>query len=81
MAPNVAGEERFEDEGTWREAESEIPVLEDSLVSFVCRVTEQIPSGSHTVYLCDVIEIHCAPDEEPPLMYFGGEFSRLSTGS
>jgi flavin reductase (DIM6/NTAB) family NADH-FMN oxidoreductase RutF len=77
MVINVGGDDRFHGAGTWRDGKLDIPILEGSLVSFGCRVIEEIPGGSHTVFLCDVIEVCCAKEETPPLVYFGGKFSGL----
>lgn len=78
MVINVVGDDRFRGAGTWRDGKLGIPILEDTLVSFGCRVLEEIPGGSHTVFLCDVIEVCCEKEETPPLVYFGGKFARLN---
>ncbi|RAR52900.1 flavin reductase (NADH)/flavin reductase [Paraburkholderia unamae] len=77
MVINVVGEDRFLGAGNWREGRLGIPLLEQSIVSFGCQVIEEIPGGSHTVFLCDVIEVSCEREETPPLVYFGGKFARL----
>jgi flavin reductase (DIM6/NTAB) family NADH-FMN oxidoreductase RutF len=78
MVINVAGEDRFRGAGNWREGRLGVPLLEGSVVSFGCQVIEEIPGGSHTVFLCDVIEVCCEKEETPPLVYFGGKFARLA---
>jgi flavin reductase (NADH)/flavin reductase len=78
MVINVVGEDRFLGAGSWREGRLGVPLLEESLVSFGCQVIEEIPGGSHTVFLCDVIEVCCEKEETPPLVYFGGKFARLA---
>ena len=78
MVINVVGEDRFLCAGRWREGRLGVPLLEESVVSFGCQVIEEIPGGSHTVFLCDVIEVCCEKEETPPLVYFGGKFARLA---
>lgn len=78
MVINVVGEDRFLATGAWRDGRLGIPLLENSIVSFGCQVIEEIPGGSHTVFLCDVIEVCCEKEETPPLVYFGGKFARLA---
>jgi len=78
MVINVVGEDRFLRAGNWREGRLGVPLLEESVVSFACQVIEEIPGGSHTVFLCDVIEVCCGKEETPPLVYFGGKFARLA---
>jgi len=78
MVINVVGEDRFLGAGNWREGRLGVPLLEESVVSFACQVIEEIPGGSHTVFLCDVIEVCCGKEETPPLVYFGGKFARLA---
>jgi flavin reductase (DIM6/NTAB) family NADH-FMN oxidoreductase RutF len=77
MVINVTGEDRFLGAGTWRDGKLGIPLLERTLVSFGCQVVEELEGGSHTVFLCDVIEVCCEKEETPPLVYFGGKFARL----
>jgi flavin reductase (DIM6/NTAB) family NADH-FMN oxidoreductase RutF len=78
MVINVTGEDRFSASGAWRDGKLQVPFLEGSLASFGCRVIEEIPGGSsHTVFICDVIEVHCDADEISPLVYFGGQFAYL----
>ncbi|MEX3967848.1 flavin reductase family protein [Paraburkholderia sp. EG286B] len=77
MVANVAGEDRFLGEGTWREGKFGIPILEGTLVSFGCRVVEQIEAISHTVFTCEVVEVCCDEESTSPLVYFEGNFSQL----
>lgn len=77
MVIDVVGEDRFLGAGTWSDGKRGVPLLDGSLVSFGCQVVEEIPGGSHTVFMCDVIEVRCDREEALPLVYFGGKFARL----
>jgi flavin reductase (NADH)/flavin reductase len=78
MVINVTGEDRFAGGGTWKDGKLDVPLLEGALASFGCRVIEEIPGGaSHTVFICDVIEVRCNEFDISPLVYFGGQFSYL----
>lgn len=76
MIVDVVAEDRFLG-SSWRIGKLGIPLLEGSLVSFGCRVIEEIPGGSHTIFMCDVADMSFGTDEARPLMYFGGKFARL----
>ncbi|MEX3944497.1 flavin reductase family protein [Paraburkholderia sp. BR10937] len=77
MVTNVVGEDRFRGAGNWREGKFGIPILDGTLVSFGCKVVEQIEATSHTVFLCAVVEVCCDAESSLPLVYFEGNFSQL----
>lgn len=79
MVKQARGDARFVDDN-WEEGKLAIPRLKQALVSFGCRVAETVPGGkSHTVFICDVVEVHCATQAQGPLMYFNRNFSKLKT--
>jgi DNA-binding GntR family transcriptional regulator/flavin reductase (DIM6/NTAB) family NADH-FMN oxidoreductase RutF len=51
------------------------PLLADALASLVCRVTEQVEAGTHSVFIAAVEEATARPGA--PLAYFRGKFGRL----
>lgn len=77
----IKGEDRFS-AGRWSQALG-VPVLHDTSVTFVCRVGEQFGSGTHTIFLCDVIDCRiangCGFDPGDNLLYFDGEYRRLQS--
>ncbi|WP_227747211.1 flavin reductase family protein [Paraburkholderia franconis] len=77
MVMEARGEDRFV-APDWEDGKLAIPRLKDALVSFGCRVVDAIPGGkSHTVFICDVIEVRCTQEAQGPLMYFNRNFSKL----
>lgn len=79
MVEEARGDARFVADD-WEDGKLAIPRLKDALVSFGCRVAETVPGGkSHTVFICDVVEVHCAAEAQGPLMYFNRNFSKLKT--
>lgn len=77
MVEGVAGEARFQEEGTWERGLLGAPVLTDALVSFECRVVEAIPANTHDMFVCEVVGIAGQMTNEDPLIYFNGSFSAL----
>jgi flavin reductase (DIM6/NTAB) family NADH-FMN oxidoreductase RutF len=49
-----------------------VPVLDDALAWMACDVHELLPGGDHTIGVGRVTQTWLAPDDEPPLMFFGG---------
>lgn len=78
MVPGVAGEERFA-VGTWERGSSGAPIFRDALVSFDCQVTESLPASTHSIFLCDVIDVAASARATGPLVYFDGRFSNLNS--
>lgn len=82
MVIDARGDDKFV-AADWEDGQQAIPLLKGALVSFGCRVAETIPGGkSHTVFICDVIEVRCSEGETAkeargPLMYFNRNFSTL----
>jgi flavin reductase (NADH)/flavin reductase len=77
MAEGVYADDRFL-EGAWSEGHSRTPVLQDALASFECRVVETMHSGSHSMFLCEVAEVHTAEHKSGPLLYFDCRFGLLA---
>lgn len=75
----IKGEDRFAC-GDWSDMDG-VPVLADASVAFTCRIAQRIGSGTHTIFLCDVIGCVTGDDEdtsaEGNLLYFGGAYGRL----
>lgn len=75
----IKGEDRFAC-GDWSEMDG-VPVLGDASVAFSCRIAQRICSGTHTIFLCDVVDCISADDEdtkaEGNLLYFGGAYGRI----
>lgn len=67
------GIERFET-GGWIAHETGLPVLDDALASLVCRTTQRIEVGTHTLFV-GVVEHVVNHDEITPLVWVDGTFA------
>jgi flavin reductase len=61
-------EERFTG-AAWTSLKTGAPVLSDALASFDCAVDDVIEVGTHSVFLCSVIDV-ALKDEGDALVYF-----------
>lgn len=73
MVDGVNGEERFAS-GRWRQSAGNAPELDSALVRFQCRIAEVLPASTHSMVLCDVVDVTTAGAKAPPLVYFDGRF-------
>jgi flavin reductase (DIM6/NTAB) family NADH-FMN oxidoreductase RutF len=79
MVPGAAGEERFA-EGRWSMLAG-VPVLDVACVALACRVVEVIPASTHSMFLCDVVAVHCGTEDQKEregLIYLEGRFRHLA---
>jgi len=72
-------EERFA-AAAWRRGASGAPVLEDSLVSFDCRIVQSTVVGTHSVLFCEVLEI-ALTRETVASVYLARKFPRRVIGA
>lgn len=81
MLSDVKGENRFTD-GQWVQV-CGAPVMDAACASFVCQVAERVPQSTHTIFICDVIQVarHATPELGPSqaLLYADGRFTGLAT--
>lgn len=68
------GEDKFD--GVQFHYDNEIPVLNGTLASVVCRTVETVRGGTHTVFLAEVVGGE--ESEASPLTYFQGKFGRFA---
>ena len=73
MVQGVAGTDRFL-EGGWVSSEHGVPLLRDALVSFEGRVIEETVSGTHSIFLCEVIDVATSDSDASALVYFNRQF-------
>jgi flavin reductase (NADH)/flavin reductase len=76
MVKGVSGEERFL-EGDWVEGLLGAPVLSGALASFDCRVVEAIPASTHTIFICEVVDV-ASDSDAAPLLFFNRGFATLA---
>ncbi|WP_216671335.1 flavin reductase family protein [Mangrovicoccus sp. HB161399] len=63
----IAQENRF-DSSDWHPDSRGQPVLAGACATFSCAIADSFPAGTHTIFLCDVLEA-CANDSALPLIY------------
>lgn len=73
MVDGIFGDDRFL-EGSWEFGVTGIPILRDALVSFECKVIEETTSGTHSIFLCEVIDVGTSKDSTSALVYFNRNF-------
>lgn len=54
----------------WHTLETGSPVLDEAVVAFDCRITDQAEVGTHTVFFCEVEAIRTG-DAHEGLIYYG----------
>ena len=73
MVQGVAGADRFL-EGDWGTSAHGVPLLRDALVSFEGRVIEETVSGTHSIFLCEVVDVSTSDSDNSALVYFNRHF-------
>jgi flavin reductase (DIM6/NTAB) family NADH-FMN oxidoreductase RutF len=65
--------------GEWREhGEYHIPYLDDALTCFLCRVSQKIDYGTHSIVIGDIVAVLAPGDGAQPLIYCRGEYRGLA---
>jgi flavin reductase (DIM6/NTAB) family NADH-FMN oxidoreductase RutF len=74
----TGGIDRFAAHGDWHPGPGGVPLLDGVAARFVCRVTQRVEAGDHTIVLAAPGPGHHLVDEgTPPLLYHDGAYSRL----
>jgi flavin reductase (NADH)/flavin reductase len=76
MVEGVFGEARFV-EGQWQTGVTGVPVFDDALVSFECRLAELIPASTHDMFIGEVVGLAGQQGASGPLVYFNSQFAAL----
>jgi flavin reductase (NADH)/flavin reductase len=76
MVKDIRGEDRFL-EGRWNSGRLGAPILAGALASFDCRVVEAVPASTHTIFICEVLEV-TADGRIGPLAFFNRAFATLA---
>lgn len=71
------GEGRFRAE-RWTRLATGAPVLLNSLVSFDCRIANQLVHGTHTIFLGEVEQLQIGRKGKP-LLYSDGQYAKLAS--
>lgn len=69
-------EERFA-EGQWMTLSTGAPILEEASVGFDCVIQQSMEVGSHTVFVCGVIDIHLGAGAGA-LVYAGRKYHEVT---
>lgn len=77
FAGKVPQEDRF-DMVAWHQDEHGQPLIDDACASFSCSIAESFISGTHTVFLCDVVDAQVR-EEARPLVYFDRSLMPISS--
>jgi len=56
----------------------ELPVLDDAIAYFVCRIRERLPGGDHSIFIGSVEQCGHRPGSRP-LLYFDRSFSAMES--
>jgi flavin reductase (DIM6/NTAB) family NADH-FMN oxidoreductase RutF len=72
----VKDEDRFQ-VGSWSQAATGAPVLEDALAWLDCKLVHRYPAGTHTVYLGEVLASGVPRADQPPLIYWNRGYRKL----
>ena len=60
----------------WTPGVGGVPLLDDYLARFECRVVQAIPGGDHVIYLGEVERLDCEDKGLPILGFFRGDYLR-----
>jgi flavin reductase len=71
----VRGSAKFE-QGNWTILASDVPALNDSLVTFDCRVDDLLEVGTHSIFVGLIAQAHFGKSGDP-LVYCDGTFASL----
>lgn len=63
---------------SWKPGLGEVPLLDDYLVRFECRVINAIAGGDHVIYLGEVERLEMEEAEKPALGFFRGGYLHSS---
>lgn len=77
MVEGVCGEARFQ-AGEWCDGSGAGPVLRDAAASLECKVVETARSGTHSMFLCEVSQVHVPSLSNSSLIYFDRQFFPIS---
>ena len=69
----LSGTEKLEGV-SWTPGGGGVPLLDDYLARFECRVVQAIPGGDHVIYLGEVERLDFEDTELPPLGFFRGDY-------
>lgn len=75
FAGGTSQEERFANV-SWKEGLTGLPILDESLVSIECTVSDKILAGTHWVIIGNIEQVNCRLGE--PLLYFNSTYKSIT---
>jgi flavin reductase len=75
FSSKMSSEERFEC-GNWTKLKTSAPVLEDALVSFDCQIEQIQEVGTHTIFICQIVDIQRSQHDQG-LVYFNRAYHHV----
>jgi flavin reductase (DIM6/NTAB) family NADH-FMN oxidoreductase RutF len=69
------GHDRF-DQVPWIAGQTGVPLIEDALASFECRVTQRVTAGDHDIIIGEVLTARMR--EGRPLLFFNSNYGLLA---
>lgn len=69
------GQDRFE-QVPWNAGQTGVPLIDDALASFECRVTERVTAGDHDIIIGEVLWARIR--EGRPLVFFNSAYGSLA---
>jgi flavin reductase (DIM6/NTAB) family NADH-FMN oxidoreductase RutF len=76
LPTNAAKLQRFCD-APWHEAETGSPILEGAIAYFDCRLAESHATGTHTIFIGEIVAAGYEEGGEP-LLWFGSRYRHLA---
>jgi flavin reductase (DIM6/NTAB) family NADH-FMN oxidoreductase RutF len=74
----TSGIDRFATHGNWRPGPGGVPLLDGVLARLVCRVTQRVEAGDHTIVLATPqTGDHQVDESATPLVYHAGRYAHL----
>lgn len=71
----LSSEDRFK-LGDWTTLETGSPILKDALVSFDCEIQDIQQVGTHSIFMCRVVDVQQS-DQEESLVYFNRAYHQV----
>lgn len=63
--------------GDWVTLDTGAPMLASSLAAFSCHVCKEVTHGSHTIFLCEVLNVYNSEPPFDPLVYLNQAYRKL----
>ena len=70
-----SSEQRFQ-QGEWGGLETGSPILQNALVSFDCQIENIQQVGTHSIFMCRVLQVQQS-DQEESLVYFNRAYHQV----